>query len=63
MLATTTSVPRDFIPADQLLTRPRDNPIRATTAAMPTEMPNKVKLVRSLRRLRLRITTLRKVIL
>ena len=29
------SVPRDFIPAVQLVTKPRDRPIKATTAAMP----------------------------
>src|SRR5437763_6142482 len=56
------SVPRSFIPAVQLLTRPRDKPSNATTAAIPTEIPNKVRLVRTGRRVRLRVTTLKNVI-
>src|SRR3954464_8339493 len=55
------SVPRSFIPAVQLLTSPRDRPSNATTAAIPTEMPSKVRLVRTGRRVRLRVTTLKNV--
>src|SRR5215468_7922734 len=58
----TMSVPRSFIPAVQLVTRPRDRPIKATTAAMPSEMPSNVKPVRIGRRLRPRAITSKKVI-
>src|SRR4051794_39995449 len=61
MLWTTMSVPRDFIPAVQLVSRPRDKPINATTAAMPTAIPNKVNPVRTGRRCKPRVTTLKKV--
>src|SRR4029077_5172525 len=56
------SVPRDFIPAVQLVTRPRDKPINATTAAIPTAIPRRVKPVRTGRRLRPRVITSKKVI-
>src|SRR5215475_15110123 len=56
------SVPRDFIPAVQLVTRPRDKPINATTAAIPTAIPKRVKPVRIGRRLRPRVITSKKVI-
>src|SRR5215472_3875030 len=56
------SVPRDFIPALQLVTNPRDMPINATTAAMPTEIPTKVNPVRTGRRTRPRAMTLKNVI-
>src|SRR5512133_2580697 len=56
------SVPRSFIPDVQLVTRPRDKPIKATTAAMPSEMPSNVKPVRIGRRLRPRVIISKKVI-
>src|SRR5262245_3931375 len=59
MLLTTTSVPRAFMPASQLLSSPRDIPTSATTAAMPIETPNSVSPVRTGRRMSPR-TTIRK---
>src|SRR5437867_6505672 len=56
------SVPRDFMPAVQLVTSPRDKPINATTAAIPTEIPKSVKPVRIGRRLRPRVIISKKVI-
>src|SRR3954470_550454 len=61
MLWTTMSVPRDFMPAVQLVMKPRDIPIRVTTAAMPTAIPNRVSPVRTGRRCKPRLTTLKKV--
>src|SRR5688500_2553864 len=61
MLWTTISVPRDFIPAVQLATKPRDIPTSATTAAMPTEIPTNVRPVRTGRRISPRATTARNV--
>src|SRR2546421_1525122 len=61
MLWTTISVPRDFMPAVQLVIKPRDMPISVTTAAMPTAMPKRVRPVRMGRRHKPRVTTLRKV--
>ena len=60
-LLTTTSVPRAFIPPCQLDSKPRDIPTRATTAAMPTEMPSSVSPVRTGRRISPRATTVKKV--
>src|SRR5437867_9601153 len=56
------SVPRDFMPAVQLVTSPRDKPINATTAAIPTAIPKRVKPVRIGRRLRPRVITSKKVL-
>ena len=55
MLLTTTSVPRAFMPLSQLLLNPREMPTSATTAAMPMEMPSRVRPVRTGRRIRPRI--------
>src|SRR5690606_9085349 len=63
MLFTTISVPRVFIPASQLFSKPRDMPTRATTAAMPMEIPTRVRPVRTGRRSSPRMTTVRRVML
>src|SRR5436190_2899106 len=55
------SVPRDFMPAVQLVIKPRDIPISVTTAAMPTAIPKRVRPVRMGRRHKPRVTTWRKV--
>src|SRR6478672_6166378 len=62
ILLTTTPVPRAFIPVSQLLLNPREMPTRATTAAIPTEMPKIVKPVRTGRRVNPRVTTVKNVI-
>jgi hypothetical protein len=62
MLLTTMSVPRDFIPAVQLVSNPLDIPTNATTAAMPIEIPSKVSPVRTGRRHKPRETSERNVI-
>src|SRR5256885_1009316 len=49
------------MPAVQLVIKPRDMPMRVTTAAMPTAMPKRVRPVRMGRRHKPRVTTLRKV--
>jgi len=63
MLLTTMSVPRDFMPLCQLVSKPREIPTSATTAAMPMAMPTIVSPVRTGRRKRPRVTTVKKVIL
>src|ERR1041385_1252765 len=55
------SVPRDFMPAVQLVINPRDMPMSVTTAAMPTAIPKRVRPVRMGRRNKPRVTTLKKV--
>ena len=62
MLLTTTSVPRAFNPFSQLLLNPREIPTRATTAAIPTEIPKIVSPVRTGRRVSPRVTTVKNVI-
>src|SRR4051812_46096954 len=49
------------MPAVQLVMNPRDIPIRVTTAAMPTAIPRRVSPVRTGRRCKPRVTTLKKV--
>ena len=61
MLLTTMSVPRDFMPVCQLVSKPREIPTNATTAAMPIAMPTIVSPVRTGRRVSPRVTKVRKV--
>src|SRR6476620_2480024 len=62
ILLTTISVPRAFNPTSQLFSKPRARPTRATTAAIPMEIPMSVSPVRTRRRIRPRATTVKKLI-